>query len=200
MLAAEPMSRPNIVPGDPVPIDTTITRHADGQETIIVADGREMLTKESRAPFGRSIRFAVRYLGPDERHAPLDLSTLKVPDAPHAEVYTSRAREHSQRCFDVQTRRCVCGIENRDVRVREAAPEMEELLRRIIRHADDGGECPQCGGFDATVPEKDIRALLARIGPAYPVINGHLPECGAAMADGSKCDEATGHEGPHTRG
>lgn len=37
--------------------------------------------------------------------------------------------EHWQRCFDVQTRRCVCPIENRDARVSEAAPEMLALLR-----------------------------------------------------------------------
>jgi hypothetical protein len=168
------MSRPNIIPGDPVPIDATITRHADGQETIIVADGREMLTKESRASFGRSIRFAVRYLGPDERHAPLDLSTLKVPDAPDAEVYPSRAREHSQRCFDVQTRRCVCGIENRDVRVREAAPEMFALLAEEATGENnwqcdnlDGVRCTATGGGPACWTHR-VRALVARLNVGSP--------------------------------
>jgi hypothetical protein len=153
--------RPNIIPGDPVPIDAAITRHPDGQETIVVADGREMLTKEERAPFGRSIRFAVRYLGPEERHAPLDLSTLKVPDAPHAEVYPRRT-EHSQRCFDVQTRRCVCAIENRDVRVREAAPEMEELLVRMNGLAINDWDPMEPGLTNLRVLRRDVATLLAR--------------------------------------
>lgn len=54
--------------------------------------------------------------------------------------------EHWQACFDVQTRRCVCPIENKDARIREAAPEMREMLLKLEWvDYDDIEVCPICG-------------------------------------------------------
>lgn len=157
------MSRPDIIPGDPVPIDATITRHADGQETVIVADGREMLTEESRAPFGRSIRFAVRYLGPEERHTPLLLSMaaeahpLPAPGETSAAFRARLSKAGYPTMEDADVVAPEMPSDERLRAMRDAAAELFDVVRDYLAWLGDQ-ERPPVSALEARA-----RAVIARI-------------------------------------
>jgi hypothetical protein len=67
---------------------------------------------------------------------------------------------HSQACFDVISRRCVCPLGNREARVRRLASEMEALLRVLL---DPSRPPTECRRTNCSCEIHAGRALLARI-------------------------------------